>query len=229
MKVIITGGSGFIGSHLADFLIDSDYEVVVVDNLSIGRLENISNLLSHSKFTFLQADITDFDAIESVFKGADWVFHLAVELAGLPLHVFGEISNYEQLNIDADVCSDLLIKHKTGAISQIHLDYLQTPAHRSGTISFTQGWMSYDFNRSELVAQLEGEPPVTIWSDSKYDFNQMYIKQMQEFIRYVEEGRMRHKFDLPSSIEGLKVVEALFVSNKRGAKVEIERNERFSF
>ena len=77
MKVVITGGSGFIGSHLADFLIDSDYEVVVVDNLSIGRLENISHLLVHSKFTFLQADITDFDAIEIVFKDADWVFHLA--------------------------------------------------------------------------------------------------------------------------------------------------------
>ena len=77
MKVIITGGSGFIGSHLADFLIDSDYEVIVVDNLSIGRLENISHLLAHSKFTFLQADITDFDAIEIVFKDADWVFHLA--------------------------------------------------------------------------------------------------------------------------------------------------------
>ena len=77
MKVVITGGSGFIGSHLADFLIDSDYEVVVVDNLSIGRLENISHLLEHSKFTFLQADITDFDAIEIVFKDADWVFHLA--------------------------------------------------------------------------------------------------------------------------------------------------------
>ena len=77
MKVVITGGSGFIGSHLADFLIDSDYEVVVVDNLSIGRFENISHLLEHSKFTFLQADITDFDAIEIVFKDADWVFHLA--------------------------------------------------------------------------------------------------------------------------------------------------------
>jgi len=77
MKVVITGGSGFIGSHLAGFLIDSDYEVVVVDNLSIGRLENISHLLEHSKFTFLQADITDFDTIEIVFKDADWVFHLA--------------------------------------------------------------------------------------------------------------------------------------------------------
>ena len=77
MKALITGGAGFIGSHLADCLIDSDYEVVVVDNLSIGRLENISHLLEHSKFTFLQADITDFDAIEIVFKDVDWVFHLA--------------------------------------------------------------------------------------------------------------------------------------------------------
>lgn len=77
MKVVITGGSGFIGSHLADFLIDLDYEVVVVDNLSIGRLENISHLLEYSKFTFLQADITDFDAIEIMFKDTDWVFHLA--------------------------------------------------------------------------------------------------------------------------------------------------------
>ncbi len=77
MKVVITGGSGFIGSHLADFFIDSNYEVVVVDNLSIGRLENISHLFVHSKFTFLEADITDFDSIEIVFKDADWVFHLA--------------------------------------------------------------------------------------------------------------------------------------------------------
>ena len=77
MKVVITGGSGFIGSHLADFLIESDYEVVVIDNLSVGRLENISHLLENSKFTFLQASITDFDEIEIVFKDTDWVFHLA--------------------------------------------------------------------------------------------------------------------------------------------------------
>jgi UDP-glucose 4-epimerase len=77
MKVIITGGSGFIGSHLADLLIDLNYEVVVIDNLSNGRIENISHLLKNPKFTFLEADIVDFDAIESSFKYADWVFHLA--------------------------------------------------------------------------------------------------------------------------------------------------------
>jgi UDP-glucose 4-epimerase len=77
MKALITGGAGFIGSHLADFLIDSDYEVVVIDNLSIGRLENIRELLENPKFTFIQANIVDFNEIEGNFKGADWVFHLA--------------------------------------------------------------------------------------------------------------------------------------------------------
>ena len=77
MKSIVTGGAGFIGSHLAEFLIDLGLEVVVVDNLSIGRLENINHLLENSKFTFLKADITEFNAIEIVFKDADWVFHLA--------------------------------------------------------------------------------------------------------------------------------------------------------
>jgi UDP-glucose 4-epimerase len=77
MKAMITGGCGFIGSHLADFLIDSNYEVVVVDNLSIGRLDNISQLLDKSKFSFFQVDITDFDKLEVHFKGVDLVFHLA--------------------------------------------------------------------------------------------------------------------------------------------------------
>ena len=77
MKTIITGGAGFIGSHLADFLIDLNYDVVVIDNLSIGRKENISHLLENSKFTFVEADIVDFDSIENLFKDVDWVFHLA--------------------------------------------------------------------------------------------------------------------------------------------------------
>jgi UDP-glucose 4-epimerase len=51
--------------------------VVVIDNLSVGRKENISHLLEKSKFMFIKADIVDFDSIENVFKGVDWVFHLA--------------------------------------------------------------------------------------------------------------------------------------------------------
>ena len=55
---IVTGGCGFIGSHLADYLIKLNFEVVVIDNLSVGRRENISHLNENSKFTFVDADIS---------------------------------------------------------------------------------------------------------------------------------------------------------------------------
>ena len=74
---IVTGGCGFIGSHLADYLIKLNFEVVVIDNLSVGTRENISHLNKNSKFTFVDADISNFDLIEPIFRGADWVFHLA--------------------------------------------------------------------------------------------------------------------------------------------------------
>ena len=77
MRALVTGGAGFIGSHLADLLIELNFEVVVIDNLSVGRQENIGHLVGNSKFTFVQADICNLDIIEPLFKGADWVFHLA--------------------------------------------------------------------------------------------------------------------------------------------------------
>lgn len=77
MKALITGGSGFIGSHLADMLIKSRHEVIVIDNLSGGRIGNIQHLLEYQNFTFHQLDIVDLESIESLFNGVDWVFHLA--------------------------------------------------------------------------------------------------------------------------------------------------------
>ena len=77
MKALVTGGAGFIGSHLADLLIDLNCEVVVIDNLSVGRRENISHLDENPKFRFVETDICNFDSIESLFMDIDWVFHLA--------------------------------------------------------------------------------------------------------------------------------------------------------
>ena len=155
--------------------------------------------------------------------------HLALELAGLPVSVVGEVSKYNKLDLEVDVCSDLMIKHKTGAISQIHLDYIQQPSHRSGLITFEMGWLSYDFTRMELIGQRKDDDSRIIWSDQNYDYNQVYIDQMIEFVRFVEEGRLKHKYDAKSSVESLKVVESFFESNNSGKKVSIERNERFSF
>ena len=77
MKIIVTGGAGFIGSHLVDSLLSLKHDVVSIDNLSVGRFENISHHIENPHFSFLNADIANFDQIESVFENTDWVFHLA--------------------------------------------------------------------------------------------------------------------------------------------------------
>jgi UDP-glucose 4-epimerase len=77
MKCLVTGGAGFIGSHLVELLISHGHEVVVLDNLTSGRLKNLITVQADPKFTFVKADIRDALSLEPSFKGVDWVFHLA--------------------------------------------------------------------------------------------------------------------------------------------------------
>lgn len=75
MKAIVTGGAGFIGSHLVDVLLATGHQVVVLDNLSTGRLENLAHV--KSKINFHECDITSFDSWPKLIERGDWVFHLA--------------------------------------------------------------------------------------------------------------------------------------------------------
>lgn len=77
MNVIVTGGAGFIGSHLAELLLQKGHRVVVLDNLSTGRLENLAHLKDHAGLSFHRADVGDLEVIRPHFTGVDWVFHLA--------------------------------------------------------------------------------------------------------------------------------------------------------
>jgi UDP-glucose 4-epimerase len=77
MKTLVTGGAGFIGSHLTELLLKSGHTVIVIDNLSNGRLNNINHLLENEKFEFHELDIINLDEIKPIFKNIDWVFHLA--------------------------------------------------------------------------------------------------------------------------------------------------------
>jgi len=71
-KVIVTGGAGFIGSNLADALVEKGFEVHIIDNMSGGKKENVNaNAQLHV------VDITDLEAIKPIFSGAKYVFHLA--------------------------------------------------------------------------------------------------------------------------------------------------------
>ncbi len=77
MRCIVTGGAGFIGSHLVERLLSDDHDVIVIDNCSTGRRDNLSHLTDQSKLSVIQSDIQDIKHINGAFKDVDWVFHLA--------------------------------------------------------------------------------------------------------------------------------------------------------
>jgi len=76
-RSLITGGAGFIGSHLAEALLAQGQQVVVIDNLSTGRIENISALMDHPQFQFVYGDIQDEATLGRLMSECDEVYHLA--------------------------------------------------------------------------------------------------------------------------------------------------------
>lgn len=76
MKCVVTGGAGFIGSHLVSRLMEEGHEVMVIDNLSGGRMEFIEPYFSDDRFSFVKHDLTEDRLIRGI-KGSDIVFHLA--------------------------------------------------------------------------------------------------------------------------------------------------------
>lgn len=79
MNILITGGAGFIGSHLCDALIARGYHVTVIDNLVLGKRENIEHLIGHENFKFVNADLLWPEALKREFEigNFDMVYHLA--------------------------------------------------------------------------------------------------------------------------------------------------------
>ena len=77
MKCLVTGAAGFIGSHLVELLLKDGHSVIALDNLVGGSKQNLSEFCDHPKFSFQEADIRNRDDLDFLFKGVDWVFHLA--------------------------------------------------------------------------------------------------------------------------------------------------------
>jgi UDP-glucose 4-epimerase len=77
LKALVTGGAGFIGSHIVDHLIEKGKPVRVIDNLSSGSMKNLAQWLDHDLFEFMEADLLDKENVVEAVKGCDEVYHLA--------------------------------------------------------------------------------------------------------------------------------------------------------
>jgi len=93
-KCIVTGGAGFIGSHLTDALIEDGCEVHVIDNLIGGKKENVN-----PKATFHEVDLRDFNKLGPIFKNTDYVFHLAA-MPRVPVSIEDPITTHDH-NVNA--------------------------------------------------------------------------------------------------------------------------------
>jgi UDP-glucose 4-epimerase len=97
-SVLVTGGAGFIGSHLVPRLLGNGHSVIVLDNLSTGQLENLAGVLDHPRFMFQRGDIRDTVIPNQVFNEVDVVIHLAA-LIDISASVADPTQNHE-INVD---------------------------------------------------------------------------------------------------------------------------------
>lgn len=93
-RAVVTGGAGFIGSHLAEELVNRDYQVTILDNLSTGKMVNIDPLLQTGRSDFVHGSITDLPLLQKTFQGVEYIFHLAA-VSSVPLSIQNPLSTNE--------------------------------------------------------------------------------------------------------------------------------------
>jgi UDP-glucose 4-epimerase len=101
IKVVITGGAGFIGSHLAEYWINNNAEVFIIDNLRTGSIHNIEHV---KKVNFFKGDIRDKDLVSKILEGADYVYNFAA-IVSVPESI---INPYECVDINVNGLLNIL-------------------------------------------------------------------------------------------------------------------------
>lgn len=123
MKALITGGAGFIGSHLAERLLQIGHEVVVIDNLSTGSLQNIEVIKGHPKFKFVYDNVRNSKTMHVLVEQCDTVFHLAAAvgvqlIVDQPVHTIE--TNIHGSEVVLEVANKFLKKVLIASTSEVY-------------------------------------------------------------------------------------------------------------
>ncbi len=146
-SVLVTGGAGFIGSHLVDGLLDSGYSVRVIDNLSNGTMANLSEAINRNDFEFVEGDILNKSTCEKASQGVDYVFHLACLGVRHSIH-----SPFENHRVNAEGTLNVLQSSLKNKIK--HFFYISTSEIYGKTAEFP-------------ITETSPTNPITVYGASK--------------------------------------------------------------
>ena len=173
MNVLVTGGSGFIGSHLSAHLLSQGHNVYVVDNLSTGQISNIESLVGNPKFSFVEGSILNKALMGELIDQVDWIFHLAAAV-GVKYIMEHPINSIRTNVVGTEIILDLASHQKKRVMiasssevygKNVQLPYKESSERLMGSTS-THRW-SYAATKSldeflSLAYWRERQLPVTI-------------------------------------------------------------------
>lgn len=173
MKVLITGGAGFIGSHLVNKFLEEGHEVIVIDNLSTGSINNIKDYMCNNNFMFINGDIKDQNLMEDTIMLSDIIFHFAA-IVGMKRALSSSIWDMIENNIKG---TEFIIKMANKYKKRIFIA-----------------------STSEIYGKIKGafkeDGDILIGSPVKKRWNYAYSKIMDELCAF----SYMEKFNLPVTI-----------------------------
>ena len=119
MRILVTGGAGFLGSHLCDRLINEGHEILCLDNFFTGRKQNIAHLLQNPKFELIRHDVTDPFRVE-----VDQIYNLACP-ASPPHYQYNPIKTTKTSVMGAINCLGLAKRGQRQGLSRVHVGSLR--------------------------------------------------------------------------------------------------------
>ncbi len=154
MKILVTGGAGFIGSNLCECLLDKDHEVICLDNLATGKSENIQPLLSNPRFQYIAGDIRNIEDCRKACEGVEYISHQAA-LGSVPRSIKDPITT-NQVNVG-------------GFVNML------TAAQEAGVKRFVYAASSSTYGDSETLPKVEDKigKPLSPYAVTKY-INELY-------------------------------------------------------
>ncbi|MDO8871971.1 MAG: SDR family oxidoreductase [Methanoregula sp.] len=160
MKYIVTGGAGFVGSHIVENLLQNNHDVVILDNLFSGTLSNVEPFLKKDTVTFVKGSITDLPLLAKTFEGADGIFHEGA-IASVPRSIANPVATNEA-NVTGTL--NVLVAARDCGVKKVLFASSSSVYGNTKTLPKCEDMMSHPLS-PYAVSKLTGEYYMNVFSE----------------------------------------------------------------